>query len=89
MFWEILPWIISTITITSMWMAGNKDPKAWVLGLVNQILWFIHLVWYLGQWGLLPISVCLTFVYTRNLLRWRAEKREALMVVSVEGRSMR
>lgn len=67
-----LPWLLSAITIYTMILAGNKRPGAWLIGLVNQLLW---LVWITlsASWGLLPMNVALWIVYGRNYLRWTGE----------------
>lgn len=64
-----LPWLLSAITIWMTLMAGNKHPKAWLIGLGNQLLW---LVWIcvVGAWGLLPMNIALWIVYGRNHLVW-------------------
>ena len=64
-----LPYILSVVTIWTMWMAGNKSPVAWIVGLLNQILWVI---WILAthSYGLLPMTGAICFVYARNYLRW-------------------
>lgn len=66
-----LPYLLSAITIYSMLLAGNKKRGAWLVGLVNQLLW---LVWiFLTQaWGLLPMNIALWVVYGRNYLKWGA-----------------
>lgn len=61
-------------TLFGMFLVGNKDWRGWVVGLVNQALWFAFVVAF-NAWGLLPLSVTLTVIYARNLLRWRAEER--------------
>lgn len=68
-----LPWLLSAITIYTMVLAGNKRPGAWLVGLVNQLLW---LVWIAlsGSWGLLPMNLALWIVYGRNYLRWTNEE---------------
>lgn len=63
-------WIMSAITITGMWLAGNKTPWAWVLGIGNQALWLLFIV-QMESWGLLPMLIALLFVYGRNLWKWR------------------
>ncbi len=35
----VLPWILSATSITVTWLAGNKNPWAWRLSMVNQVLW--------------------------------------------------
>jgi hypothetical protein len=69
---QLIPLATSVITIIGMWLAGNKDPRAWVLGLANQTLWLTFIVVF-QAWGLLPLLVALVIVYSRNLRRWRRE----------------
>lgn len=64
-----LSWVLSAITITVMWLAGNKSVWAWRLSLLNQGLW----LWYIigtQSWGLLPMNAAMWFVSARNLFRW-------------------
>ena len=65
----VLPWVLSALTITVMWLAGNKNSWAWRLSLFNQLLWA---VWIVGTeaWGLLPMNLALWIVYGRNHLKW-------------------
>ena len=67
-----LPWLLSTITIWSMHLAGDKHSWTWAVGLVNQALW---LVWIIASesWGLIPMNVALWIVYARNHLKWRSD----------------
>ena len=64
-----LPWLLSAITIWTMFLAGNKHRNAWAVGLVNQALW---LVWIISAqaWGLLPMNAALWIVYGRNHWKW-------------------
>jgi hypothetical protein len=64
-----LPWLLSAITIWMTLMAGNKHPKAWLIGLGNQLLWLIWIC-VVGAWGLLPMNITLWIVYGRNHLKW-------------------
>jgi hypothetical protein len=68
-----LPWLLSAITIYSMWLAGERKSYTWLIGLANQALW---LVWIIATeaWGLLPMNLALWFVYGRNHLKWRDAK---------------
>lgn len=67
---ELLPWLLSAITIWMTVLAGNRHPNAWAVGLMNQALW---LVWIIAShsWGLLPMNAALWLVYGRNHLKWR------------------
>ena len=66
---KYLPYLLSALTIYSMLLAGNKRRGAWVIGLVNQLLWLVWII--LAQaWGLLPMNLALWIVYARNYLKW-------------------
>ena len=66
---KYLPYLLSTITIYSMLLAGNKKRGAWAVGLVNQALWLIWII-LSASWGLLPMNIALWIVYIRNYLKW-------------------
>lgn len=42
--------------------------------LANQGLWLWSIIAF-QVWGLVPLTVALTVIYTRNLIRWRREER--------------
>jgi hypothetical protein len=69
---ETLPFILSGVTILSMWLAGRKDKRAWALGLANQTLWLVF-IWQTQSWGLLVLAGALICIYSRNYLRWRKD----------------
>ncbi len=62
-----------------MWLLAQKKSSGWIVGLVNQILWVTFAITY-QAWGLLPLTAALIFVYTKGLIKWRAE--EAILVVN-------
>ena len=64
-----LPYLLSIITIYSMLLAGNKKKGAWVVGLVNQLLWLIW-IFTTSAFGLLPMNIALWVVYARNYIKW-------------------
>lgn len=66
---QLIPLALSVITLTVMWLAGNKRWEALALGLGGQALWLVFIVVF-EAWGLLPLSVALIGVYGRNLWRW-------------------
>lgn len=76
----IIPWILSINTIILMWLAGNKNSLSWILGLIGQAGWFLFVILY-EAWGLLPLCVALTFVYSRNLLKWRIKNIQENIVI--------
>ena len=62
-----LPWILSVLTIISMWLAGDqkKSRHGWGLAIANQILWLVYII-AAAAWGLLPMNIALWVVYIRN-----------------------
>ena len=68
---QYLPFLLSAVTIWMTLMAGNKHPKAWAVGLVNQALWLVWIV-STSAWGLLPMNLALWVVYGRNHFKWGA-----------------
>ncbi len=77
---QLIPLSTALGTVLGMWLVGNKDPRGWMVGLANQVIWFIFIFTF-EAYGLLPLSCFLVFVYSRNLIRWR---REAAAEVVVE-----
>lgn len=65
----LLDWVLSAGTLTMMWLAGNRNPWAWRIGLANQVLWTTFAV-QKEAWGLLPLTAALVVVYARNLVKW-------------------
>lgn len=69
---QVLPLAASCVTLVVMWLAGNNDRRAWWVGLGGQTIWLSFIVVF-AAWGLLPLSVALVGVYTRNIVRGRRE----------------
>lgn len=67
-----LPYLLSCITIYTMFFAGNKKRHAWLVGLAGQLLWLIWII-LSGAWGLLPMNIALWIVYGRNYIKWKHE----------------
>lgn len=67
----LLPYLISFITIYSMFLIGNKNILGWWIGIANQVLWLVFILWY-KSYGLLPLTILIVVVYTRNLITWRS-----------------
>jgi hypothetical protein len=64
-----LPWLMSAMTIWMTLLAGNNHPRAWAVGLINQVFW---VTWIIASetWGLIPMSIELGIVYARNHFKW-------------------
>lgn len=77
---NIFPLFLSAITIKMTIMAGNLSKNAWLLGLFNQLLW---LIWVLytglngreGNMGFLPMNLAFWYVYYKNHVKWKNDKR--------------
>jgi hypothetical protein len=69
---QLIPLLTGSLTLIGMWRAGSKKADAWLIGLVNQGFWLLTIVVF-GVWGLLPLTLALTGIYVRNLLRWRGD----------------
>lgn len=69
-----LPWLMSCMTIWMTLLAGNNHPRAWAVGLINQIFW---ITWIIASqtWGLIPMSIALAIVYARNHFKWNTDAR--------------
>jgi hypothetical protein len=67
-------WLLSILTITIMWAAGEKKLWTWRLGLAAQFLW-LGWIACIGQpgYGLIPTSVALLYVYWNNDRKWRRD----------------
>ena len=66
----VISLVTSATTLYGMWLAGSNKWTGWLVGLCNQALWLAFIVAF-QAWGLLPLSVALIVVYSRNLRRWR------------------
>ena len=66
---DVLPWFMSCVTITQMWLAGSRWRYAWLLTLGNQVLWATWIV-AVEAWGLLPMTAAIVFVAIRNHFKW-------------------
>lgn len=74
-FRQVIALATSALTIWGLWLVGNKRIMGWVLGLVTQAFWVATIVLF-DSWGLLPTTVALTIVYTRNIIKWRREEQQ-------------
>ena len=66
---DLLPWIMSCITIYCIWRQGDKWKWVWLLTLANQALWFTW-IFLSKSYGLLPMTIVITFLSVRNHLKW-------------------
>jgi hypothetical protein len=60
-------------TIISSWAYGNKKTAGPLIGLLSQFPWWGLMVLE-GLYGLLPVNAAMTFLHTRNLIKWKREQ---------------
>lgn len=66
-------YILSAVSLTSLWLMGNKNKLGIVVGLTGQILWLAYAL-MLKQYGLIIGVAAYTIIHIRNLLKWIREK---------------
>lgn len=69
-----MDWVISIFTITSMELIARRHWQGWLCGLINQGFWGYFMIWEKQAYGLLPISIVLTWRYSVAMLRWKREQ---------------
>lgn len=66
--------ILSALSLLSLWLMGNKNKLGIVVGLANQLLWVVYAL-MLKQYGLLIGVIAYTIIHIRNFVKWSKEKR--------------
>ena len=69
---ELLPWVLSAISIVKSYWMGDKNKWGPRLGVVAQILWFAY-VFSTQEWGLLPGVIGFTIMKVRTLILWEQD----------------
>ena len=75
---DVLPWFMSAITLYMTFLQGRRNWRAWMWGLINQVLWLVY-IWCTGAWGLLPLNIGLWALYFKNLMLWLDTEEKALI----------
>ena len=68
-------YLLSIISLVTLWLIGNKNKAGFILGLLNQVLW----IWYalmLKQYGLLVGVIAYAAIYIRNLIKWSKDEKD-------------
>ena len=68
-----MSWLLSFLTILSLWLMGNKSIWGPIVGLVACIPWTIF-TFVTKQWGLIPGNIAVAIVNARNLYLWTKNK---------------
>ena len=66
-------YVLSIVSLISLWLIGNKNKYGFVVAILNQGLW----TWYaimLKHYGLFLGVVAYTIIHVRNLIKWSKDK---------------
>lgn len=74
-FWS---WLLTAVGVTGLWLAGRKNLYGWAIGIGAQVLW-VAFALSTQQYGFLVSAGAYGWVYTKNFLRWRAERAESFV----------
>lgn len=66
--------VVSVTTIISIEFMIRRKWYAWLLALLNQLVWFTYIM-IAGQYGLLLLNVVLLVQNTRGLIAWRVQHK--------------
>jgi nicotinamide riboside transporter PnuC len=69
---RIIEYAASAMSLYVFYLYGNKDIKAPLFGIINQILW-LTFPFITKQWGLLIGAVFFMGIQIRNLIKWKKE----------------
>jgi nicotinamide riboside transporter PnuC len=73
MIWSYL---LATVGILGIWLAGRRNLWGWALGVGAQVLWIIYAL-VTDQYGFIVSALAYAVVYARNWYRWRKEEADA------------
>lgn len=72
---QVWSWILAVSGLTSLYLAGKHDPKAWYVGLFTQCLWVAYSL-ISGQYGFLASTAAYSLMYVLNIRRDIKKRRE-------------
>ena len=70
---SLLSYLLSALSLISLWLMGNKSKWGIIVGLFNQALWVVYAL-MLKQYGLLIGVIAYTIIHIRNLEKWTREE---------------
>lgn len=68
-----LDWVTGAMTLLAMELIARKHWQGWAVGLANQGLW-LSLIYTRELYGLLPLTVLLTWRYAVAVGKWRKDE---------------
>jgi hypothetical protein len=64
-----MQWILSGCSVIMLWLMGNKNKYAPMIGIATQLLWIYYCI-STRQYGLLAGVIVYTVVHIRNAVMW-------------------
>ena len=65
-----MDWLTGAMTLLAMELISRKRWEGWAIGLANQAFW-LALIYQRSLYGLLPLTMLLTWRYAVAIKRWR------------------
>jgi hypothetical protein len=69
---QVWSWLLMSVGVTGMYLAGRKLWIGWAIGLGSQVLWLAYSI-ATRQWGFLVSCFIYGAVQLRNLIVWRRQ----------------
>jgi hypothetical protein len=64
-------WVLGSLGVTGLLIAGNRVWWGWLINLVNEVLWVVYAV-VTEQYGFILMAIAYGLVYARNARNtWR------------------
>ena len=79
-FWA-WSWLLTSVGITGLFLAGSKKKIGWALGIAVQVLWMAYAL-ATAQLGFVVSALIYAGVYARNWWRWHRETNPGFQVTS-------
>ena len=73
--WWGWSWILMSMNLTAMILAGRKIWQAWLVGVAAEVMWVVY-GYFTQQWGFAFFGFIFAAVYLRNAYRWRKQDKE-------------
>ena len=74
---DILPYVLSVLSIYSTFLAANKDKNAWLLKIATQATWITWIITS-HNWGFLPMGIIMCGMHIRNYLKWKYDENNII-----------
>jgi hypothetical protein len=68
-------WLLTSIGLLGLWMAGSQNKLGWIVSLSVQVLWVLYAI-ATEQYGFIISACAYSFVYVRNFKKWNKQAGE-------------